>query len=243
MKLINTLLVATAIWGISAQASINDKKEFDRLYPAKYDNAATLLNSEVKKISKINQLITETPFIEATKKGGDDETKRKEKPSIQAPEYPTVLQDMRAAGYEFSSSLPYHAWYSLSIQPTWSLDDKENYAELINILPGKDEWKDAEFLPKGREINIKFILMNTPDIKKLGKFRTYYQPSSSTSYTDKMAGAAYKREQAKAEKAVAQSALSGYACITVKKDDAVTYGWIKLSSLLPNAKGKKKKKK
>jgi hypothetical protein len=54
--------------------------------------------------------------------------------------------------------------------------------------------------------------------------------------------AAYKREQAKVAKAIGQVVLSGYAFITVKENGVKKQGWIKLSSLVPNSKSKKRKK-
>lgn len=243
MKLINYLLIVFTAAGITAQASINDKKYFDRLYPAKYDNTSTQLVQATDKIASTKKLISETPFIEVAKENDDNDSSRyRSKTSTGLkPDFPTVPQDMRDAGYNPLASCK---WYSLSERSSWSLDDKENHTKLTDKLPTDEEWTDAYLLPKGREISISFILMDSPDIEALGKFRTRHEPSAKapSGSIDKMIVAAYKREQAKVAKAIGQVVHSGYAFITVKENGVEKQGWIKLSSLVPNSKSKKKKK-
>lgn len=244
MKLINYLLIVFTAISITAQASINDKKYFDSRYPAKYDNTATQLVKAANKIAHTKKLISETPFIEVAKENDDHGSNRyRSKTSTGLkPDFPIVSQDMRDAGYKSIQSSD--KWHSLSEQPSWSLDDKENHTKLTDKLPTDEEWANAYLLPKGREISISFILMDSPDIESLGKFRIYFEPSAKapSDSIDKMVLAAYKREQAKVAKAIGQVVLSGYAFITVKENGVEKQGWIKLSSLVPNSKSKKKKK-
>lgn len=246
MKLINYLLIVFTAISITAQASINDKKYFDSSYPAKYDNTATQLVKAANKIAHTKKLISETPFIEVAKENDNHGSSRHHSKTSTGlkPDFPTVSQDMRDAGYEHKASFTYQKWYSLSERPSWSLDDKENHTKLIDKLPTDEEWADAYLLPKGREISISFILMDSPDIESLGKFRIDFEPNPNaySRSLGKMVVAAYKREQAKVAKAIGQVVLSGYAFITVKENGVEKQGWIKLSSLVPNSKSKKKKK-
>lgn len=246
MKLINYLLIVFTAIGITAHASINDKKYFDSRYPAKYDNTATQLVKAADKIASTKKLISETPFIEVANENDDNGSSsyHSKTPTGLKPDFPTVSQDMRDAGYEHKASFTYQKWYSLTERQSWSLDDKENHTKLTDKLPTDEEWADAYLLPKGREISISFILMDSPDIEALGKFRIDFEPSAKapSGTIDKMKVAAYKREQAKIAKAIGQVVHSGYAFITVKENGVEKQGWIKLSSLVPNSKSKKNKK-
>lgn len=241
LKLINSLLVAFTLFGITSQASISDKKDFDVLFPPKYHNTVAQLLTEAEKISGIKQLVSETPFVEIPV----DNDGAKRKSAVPTPKYPSVDRDMKERGYRPNMSFYYDCkWYSITAQSTWSLDDNENHATIMDSLPDESEWADTFILPKGREINILFILMDMPDIEKNGKFRTYHKPDLKAYHgtVGKMALSSYKREQARAEKAIAHAALSGYACISFKEAGKKRCGWVKLNSLLQNTKEKKKKK-
>lgn len=241
MKLFKILLAVCAVLCMNADASIRDKKDFDRNYPAKYDNVVSHFVRFVYSMSSINQLKDDTPFIEMlppeteTTSGTRSSTSRSTV-IPPTPKYPNALSDFQAEGYKPNNIMHCH-WYSLTPHSSWSLDDNENFDKLINeYLPIKDDWKDAEIIPKGKEIKIAFILMNKPPVERLGKFRTSTKPYSSSS---RLVVQAYRREQAKAQKAIYEMAQSGYAFISFKDGDTRRGGWIKASSLVN---GKKKKR-
>lgn len=215
--------------------SLNAAKRFAKNQPASYENTCMHLMEVAREMLSAKQMLSDTPCVRIATKGT----------GAGLPvhiTYPNIAENWKLEGYKLLSwgSL---RWYSLEAGEHWSLDDKENLERIqTENLPKEEDWEDAEIVQKGREVQVMAILCESPDVEKLGKFRTRYKVSNdSKSEYYNINNKSFVRERGIARKEMAKQLKDGYAIIQFSVDGNRRYGWIKAESLLPQKTKKKKK--
>lgn len=224
------LLAGNVLHAISLEVA----RRFADFHPPDFANTCAHLAAVTEELLKTKQLTKDTPYLPIETNGYYSSA-----PIFDKLNYPSVTQCWRLKGFRGINDIP---WYPLTGEDNWSLDDKEALEKFHSeVLPKADDWINTEIAQKGREIRIRAIIFDSPNVERLGRFRTEYSVSS-TSKDEYCAivNKTFTRERGIARKEIAKQLKNGYAIVSFTIHSKRIYGWIKTSFLFPQNKKKKR---